>query len=711
MKLQILILIFLCCVYYVFGETSFIPKGQRAEIFELTDNEIPVFRITLSNDEYNLLKRKASFMDSDYIKKVNRFIREIIEIINGQNIIKIFPGYNFNDILPELPINENGYPNIDYREFHIDFDDLQYIDFANLKKSFYNIFNKNQYLDLISVFHTLNNLDVSSDTDKTFMGLIKEFGTEDETVFDNLEEFYEKNINIPINEDYFGYYYNYNIINDNYDSPSSGLYNDSPSSGLNYDLPNSIVDDTEPPFNFISFFHRFLNGLSRSDFDSNYINDDSVNVVNSINDKVVIDFDKFNTKDFYEYFKNYDFDKKKDDNKSSFSGEENEFKTKNATLIVEINNEKKIFDKITFSLGGSYSRNFAKPGYNLKIRGKDELYGRRQFKLRGDASEPSYMRTKLVSDIRNRIGMPSLSANYATLYINDEYLGLFILTDIYKESWIEYVYGEKDTQLLYKCNLCNLNYQSRSFFENENKEATNKNELYEFLAEMTKAESASDVETIFDLDQYYKEIAVDVLVSSWDHTGHNYYIYKNKENNKWIYLSHDYDLDMGRDEGPSMSLDYLKMYSSTIRKLIPNDDPRFRETIKEIVTNVFNPAIIYPHIDEIKTFIKPYVEIEKTPDENGQYPGRLNKFATDFYTFKQWEDSVEFKSLINGENNDIYALKKFILLKYRIICQEYELECDPVYLDRYYGRTLNVTDDSLDESNGNEVQNGIDFEN
>jgi len=303
-------------------------------------------------------------MDSDYIKRVNRFIREIIEIINGQNIIKIFPGYNFNDILPELPINENGYPNIDYREFYIDFDDLQYIDFANLKKSFYNIFNKNQYLDLISVFHTLNNLDVSSDTDKTFMGLIKEFGTEDETVFDNLEEFYEKNINIPINEDYFGYYYNYNIINDNYDSPSSGLYNDSPSSGLyndspssglyndspssglyndspssglNYDLPNSIVDDTEPPFNFISFFHRFLNGLSRSDFDSNYINDDSVNVVNSINDKVVIDFDKFNTKDFYEYFKNYDFDKKKDDNKSSFSGEENEFKTKNATLIVEIN--------------------------------------------------------------------------------------------------------------------------------------------------------------------------------------------------------------------------------------------------------------------------------------------------------------------------------------------------------------------------------------
>jgi len=351
MKLQIqfLVFIFLYCVYYVFGETSFIPKGQRAEIFELTDNEIPVFRVTLSNDEYNLLKRKASFMDSDYIKKVNRFIREIIEIVNNQNFNEIFPGYNFKEILPELPMNENGYPNIDYREFYIDSSILQYIDFANVKKSFYNIFNKNQYLDLINVFHTLNNLDVSSEFDKTFMDLIKEFGTEDEKVFGNLEDFFDNNISAPINEDYFGYYYNYNNVNDNNDSPSSGLNYDSPSSGmnydspstswnydsssstvddnelpssgLNYDFPSSAVDDNESPFDFNSFFHRFLNRLSRSDFKMDYIKYDDVNFanddinfsndndnfftddVNYINDNVVIDFDKFNTKDFINFLK------------------------------------------------------------------------------------------------------------------------------------------------------------------------------------------------------------------------------------------------------------------------------------------------------------------------------------------------------------------------------------------------------------------------
>jgi len=769
MKLQSLVIFFFCCVYFVLGETSFIPKGQRAEIFELTDNEVPVFRITLSDDEYNLLKRKASLMDTDNFKNINGFIKEIIELINNQNFNEIFPGYNFKEILPELPMNENGHPNIDYEKFYIDINNLHYINFAYIKRSFYNIFKRNSYLDLINVFHTLNNLDVSSEVDKAFMGLIREFGTDDIKKFDNIDDLNEKISNTSEIHDYFGY--NYGINNDDfpgfdydspsfgfdydsqisgfdydspssgfdydflnssfdYDSPSSGFYYDSPSSGfdydspssgwdydfpnfenqsfnwyydssnsnLNYDSPSSTVDDDNLSFNFIKSLRRYLEINQKFD---NMINEDEL---------IDLKFNEFNSNDFYEYFKGYNFDKNIDNN-HFFSLEEVNFKTKNATLIVEINNGKKVFDKITFSLSGSYSRNFSKPNYNLKIRGKDELFGRRQFKLRGDASEPTYMRTKLVSDIRNRVGMPSLSANYAILYVNNEYYGLYIFTDAYKESWIEYVYGEKDTQLLYKCNYGILEFVARSFFENENKEATNKKELYEFLAEMTKAKSASDVESIFDLDQFFKEIAVDVLVSSWDHIVHNYYIYKNKKNNKWIYLSHDYDLDMGMNHGASMKLEQL-YFSDTIRKLVSKDDPRFKKIMSEIVSKVFNPATLYPHIDEIKSFIRPYVELDKIPDENGQYPGRINKFASDFYSMKQWEDSVEFKNFSTDEFYKIYALKKFILLKYRDVCHDYELECDPVYLDRNYGKELNITDNLImDDLNNKKEQIEIDFEN
>jgi len=791
MKLQFLI-IFFYCVYYVFGESSFIPKGKRAEIFELTDNEIPVFRVTLPDEEFITLKSKADISRDNEINQtnaksgieiLNQTIIKIVEVLNRQDFNKVFPGYDFKEILPELPMDENGHPTVNYENYLIDFNVFIEINPSNEIEFYQGVFSRSS-LNLIHVFEILYNLDMSSEADdELFLAILHVLGNTNEilktyvnenekvneneqvneNVYENLNEnqypenrpnYESENENNPI-YDYFGYFYNYDVQNFdidewNFDSPSAASYYDAPSSAWDSDTPSSAWDSDMPSSawdsdddtpSLLQIIINYLWGKENeshsaetptlvpynddiyypsivpNDDDDIYYPTPTINENDTYSTDETTDYfeklfyDTFSTKNFYKYFKNYNFDKK-NEFENNLVEKEYEFKTKNATMIVEINNEKKAFEKVTFSLGGSYSRSFSKPGYNLKIRGGDELYGRRQFKLRGDASEPSYMRTKLVSDIRNRIGMPSLSANYATLYINDEYFGLFILTDAYKESWIEYVYGEKDTQQLYKCEYCDLTYETRSGFVNENKEATNRKELYKFLVAMTSAKTASDVESIFDLDQYYKEIAVDLLTSSWDHTLHNFYVYKNK--NKWIYLSHDYDLDMGMSgAGPSYR---INNYASPIhKKLIHDDDRRFREILKEIVGNVFNPATLYPHIDEIKSFIRPYVKLDKTPDEHGYYPGRINKYFEKDYTFEQWEDSTEFKSV----NIDEYALKKFILLKYRIICKDYELECDPVYLDMHYGRSaLNanstVTEDdesSIDLTLDDNKKDLVDIEN
>jgi len=526
---------------------------------------------------------------------------------------------------------------------------------------------------LLNVFYILHDLDKSPEVDKSFIDLINLFVDDDIEILGDFDE----------------------NKGDNYNTPSSNWDYDS-STGI------KELDDDDSTFTLKEKFNKFVFGSSKNGTDNNFQNhtNDRTKPINNDDNKK---FEKFTSKDFYEYFKNYKF-YKTEGNNISFNDDENKFKTKNATLIVEINNKKKVFDKITFSLGGSLSRTFAKPGYNLKIRGGKELFGRRQFKLRSDFTDPTYMRTKLVSDIRNRIGIPSLSANYVTLCINDEYLGLFILTDLYKQSWIEYVYGEKNTELLYKCNQCYLNFETRSGFKNENKEASNVKELYEFLAEMTKAKSASDIESIFDLDLFYKNIAVDFLVSSWDHIFHNYCIYKNKINNKWIYLSYDFDLDMGRNVEPTIGLDIFSE-SPILEKLISNDNSYFKEAIIEIVSKVFNPAVLFPHIDEIKSFIRPFVELDKTPDEKGQYPGRLNKFGSGLYSFEQWEDSIEFKEA----NEGIYSLKKFILLRYRIICHDYDLECDPIYLDNNYENSFTITSNlSIDEDDYNDIMDALD---
>ncbi|ORY04255.1 hypothetical protein LY90DRAFT_441342, partial [Neocallimastix californiae] len=311
--------------------------------------------------------------------------------------------------------------------------------------------------------------------------------------------------------------------------------------------------------------------------------------------------------------------------------------------------------------------------------------------LRADTTEPTYLRTKLACDIHNRLGLSSLSANYAVLYINDEYMGLFIFTDAYKESWIEYVYGEKNTTSLYQCSFCDLTLNNKEGYENENKESSIKRELYEFLGEMTKAKSLKDVESILDLDQFLKELALEYLFTSWDHLlkKHNYYIYLHPQTKKWIYLLHDFDLDFGIDindyydndsevyEMPNISFQrYVNTIEANteniIKKFILEDEyqlNKFKEIVRDIVIKIFNPAVLFPHIDKLKAFIRPYIELEKQPDEHGKYPGNINENAFFIYSMKQWEESTEFTNI----KKDIYGLKLFILLRYRYICRAYRI--------------------------------------
>jgi len=379
--------------------------------------------------------------------------------------------------------------------------------------------------------------------------------------------------------------------------------------------------------------------------------------------------------------------------------------------IFNIYRKKVTFDKITFSLGGQSSRYFTKPGYNIKIKDGKDLFGRRQLKLRSDVVEASYMRTKLVSDIHQRLGLPGIAANYATLYINNEYMGLFIITDSYKKSWVEFEYGEKNTTSLYKCDYLYsfLSSQSSSYScINANDKATDNSEFQNFLKTLDAAQSAADIEDIFDVDQFLTEMALEYLLGAWDHYifyGHNYFMYKPK-GGKWTYLSHDFDLDLGQsidkvimdviivdlpERMEKLNLDYPNYsYGDWIKHqhltdiLIFKNPERFETILKNVVKKAFNPTVLYPHIDELKEFIRPYVKKDKTPNSKGVLPGVINTAANDYYSYEQWEANTEFTSVKEVQYFG-YGIKYWILAKYRNVCQTFkDLECDETFLDENY---------------------------
>ncbi|ORX85026.1 hypothetical protein BCR32DRAFT_192540, partial [Anaeromyces robustus] len=308
--------------------------------------------------------------------------------------------------------------------------------------------------------------------------------------------------------------------------------------------------------------------------------------------------------------------------------------------------------------------------------------------LRPDTVDPTLLRTKLVSDIHNRLGVPSLSANYITLYINDEYMGLYVLTDLFKLSWVEFEYGEKDTTSLYKCEGSRLTGND-SFCENENDDILDTLEWDEFINTLNNANSASDIEDIFDIDQFLTEMAIEFLTGGWDHyqNGHNYFIFKPK-NAKWLYLSHDFDLDIsGRKMHPVYTIEEFMSNSHLTNILIFQDPTRFNKILQNVITKVFNPDILFPHIDELKALIKPYIEKDRIYDENGHYPGRFNPYVKDYSTIKEWEANSEFTT-VSSYLYYSFGIKYWILIRYRYICRTYKLECDPIYMDNDYNYSI-----------------------
>jgi len=296
-------------------------------------------------------------------------------------------------------------------------------------------------------------------------------------------------------------------------------------------------------------------------------------------------------------------------------------------------------------------------------------------------AEPTYLRSKLGSDIRNRLGIKSVSTNYIQFYINDEFMGLYIMTDVINLPWIEDEYGEKKATNLYECNgIYDLIPEYYNGCENKNEDVNDNTEWINFLSEVENAKSATDLESIFEVEHFLYEMAIDYLVESFDHKVHNFNFYK-QPNGKWIYLSDDYDLDLYVSDISELTyeeyFDYFRERLYNI--LIAQDQERFNNIIKDIVTRVINPDVLYPHIDEIKQFIEPYVIIDKTPDSNGRYPGAINdnSLADKFYhSFEEWDDSLGF-------TKDV-GLKYKILMKYKNICTQLNMECNPMYMDANY---------------------------
>ncbi|HDP74560.1 MAG TPA: hypothetical protein ENN49_01570 [Bacteroidales bacterium] len=122
-----------------------------------------------------------------------------------------------------------------------------------------------------------------------------------------------------------------------------------------------------------------------------------------------------------------------------------------------------VIENVGFRLKGNTSRyakkKWFKVSFNTFEPGK-KLKGNEKLNLNGEHNDPSIIRSKLVWDLMNGIGLPAPRANHVRFYTNNQYYGLYINVEHIDENFVKARFGNNDGNL-FKCLYpADLTYQS-----------------------------------------------------------------------------------------------------------------------------------------------------------------------------------------------------------------------------------------------------------
>lgn len=284
--------------------------------------------------------------------------------------------------------------------------------------------------------------------------------------------------------------------------------------------------------------------------------------------------------------------------------------------------------------------------------------------------DPSFMREKMFLDFANEKGLYAPRANYAKLYINNQYWGLYLMCERIKKLFTKGRFGNSDGNL-YKgdgtvASCANLEYHGvmspyYNCYELTNNATENDwTDLIDLTYQIysaTDAEFNASVSNVLNTDSFIGAWAAYNLFCDFDsypyRFTHNYYLYHNVDTDKFEWIIWDVSTAFGLDiPGTISSIENQSVLYITpdvnerplAKRMLEN--PVFRDTYLQTVCNYANndflPSVLNPKIDMLYDQIK-----------NDVYADNLK-----MYSNANFDNNINSDTTINGYT--VIGLKSFI---------------------------------------------------
>ena len=256
---------------------------------------------------------------------------------------------------------------------------------------------------------------------------------------------------------------------------------------------------------------------------------------------------------------------------------------------------------------------------------------------------------RLITEILAGEGIKASRCNYARLFLNDRFLGIYVNVERIDKDFLQHHFGT-DKGALFKVDEGGPGADLRFLGDNPDSyrrafelHAGRERESYEALVDFVRIVNApgtmeTDLRRILDVPAFIKTTAIMLFAGAFDqYTGwnaHNYYLHQTPSDKRWTYLP--WDLDVGFSERAFDRIAVLEDWNAAWPAPVPDhvlmerlvSDPKllheYREQAQLILEKWFRPEILIPKLRALHAQIRDDLAKDPFPARRATTPRNEN---------------------------------------------------------------------------------------
>lgn len=282
----------------------------------------------------------------------------------------------------------------------------------------------------------------------------------------------------------------------------------------------------------------------------------------------------------------------------------------------------------------------------------------RKVNLMNGIGDPAIAKDKLVYDMFRMHGVPGPRVAHAKVYVNDVFWGVYALIEQIDKRYLKRNFADNDGNLWKNKGNSDLGWtgpnQTNYPFELQTNEDENDwSEFFnfvEFINNSSDVEFATQLADIFELDEYLKILAIDIISNNWDSYldhGRNWYMYYEPRIDKMHWIPWDYNFAFDRNPSGSDDLNIVQNNPNKVLTRRVFENTAYRTRVFDYMCEILEVNFTTARIDPILTN-----QLKLVINDWGS--------SNDFFTVSTLNEFIDGVSWIGGFRGLAQGMKIFV---------------------------------------------------